>query len=511
YNAVRWWWDNQLVADSSNPRFVSPSRIKMLPNNTLQVSDLRAEDTGEYRCQIIRPEPWGPIQQVHAIEVLYPPSVTPIPEAGLLDVQLGEEVVIGCRASGVPHPIVTWSNEGEEIQLLDNRPILRFQAHTRHLAGIYQCIAINGVGNPATATIKLRILFPPEIEVERSWVHAAPGVRSELACNVLADPDAKVTWLKNDVPVITSTRVVEMSRNNKHTLLFRIVHPLDFGYFKCRATNELGVSEQIIQLSGVANAAVFKNDSRVPSETSYTLIWEVDSYSPIIEYNLLFQRYFPDTKARKWTKLIIPADSSSPGPIHSKSYTLTGLSVATMYEAMILSRNRFGWSKPSAIIRFGTVGADFAYNEHVLPTETKYEDNIIRAELATILRHANMGTSVQTSFISMLLLLITLVRDIDVTNFQNPHAEADKYTRMSCKLRMVDEIQRVRIFPYFKNNVKVVLVGHLYYICLGITCTLCTSLCAYCRQDLLAYSYCARHEDIPVEVTAYERSVATRK
>jgi hypothetical protein len=55
--------------------------------------------------------------------------------------------------------------------------------------------------------------------------------------------------------------------------------------------------------------------------------------------------------------LIIPADSSSPGPIHSKSYTLTGLSIATMYDAMILSRNRFGWSKPSAILRFGTEGA----------------------------------------------------------------------------------------------------------------------------------------------------------
>jgi len=40
-----------------------------------------------------------------------PPSVTPIPEEGLLEVQLGEEVVIGCKASGVPHPIVTWSNE----------------------------------------------------------------------------------------------------------------------------------------------------------------------------------------------------------------------------------------------------------------------------------------------------------------------------------------------------------------------------------------------------------------
>jgi len=40
-----------------------------------------------------------------------PPSVTPIPEEGLLEVQLGEEIVIGCKASGVPHPIVTWSNE----------------------------------------------------------------------------------------------------------------------------------------------------------------------------------------------------------------------------------------------------------------------------------------------------------------------------------------------------------------------------------------------------------------
>jgi hypothetical protein len=59
-----------------------------------------------------------------------------------------------------------------------------------------------------------------------------------------------VTWLKKDVPVITSTRVVELSTNNKHTLLFRTVHPLDFGYFKCRATNELGANEKVIQLSG---------------------------------------------------------------------------------------------------------------------------------------------------------------------------------------------------------------------------------------------------------------------
>jgi hypothetical protein len=51
-----------------------------------------------------------------------PPSVTPIPEEGFLEVQLGEEVIMGCKASGVPHPIVTWSKEVQHlIQHFQNR------------------------------------------------------------------------------------------------------------------------------------------------------------------------------------------------------------------------------------------------------------------------------------------------------------------------------------------------------------------------------------------------------
>ncbi|PSN38652.1 hypothetical protein C0J52_21242 [Blattella germanica] len=340
-----------------------------------------------------------------------PPSVTAIPDDGQLVVNIGDEVVMGCKVSGVPHPIVTWTNEGEELLLLDNRPMLRFQADSRHQAGLYQCNAINGVGSPAIAKINLRIRFPPEIQVEKSWVHAAPGIRSEISCYVIADPEAKVTWLKNDDPVITSTRVVELTAGNKHTLLFRTVHPLDFGYFKCRATNSVGDNEQIIQLAGVANPAVFKNDSGVATETNYTLIWEVDSYSTIIEYLLMFRRYDPFSKTNKWAKLIIPADSYSPGPIQSKSYTLTGLNIATMYEAIVRSRNRFGWSNPSTVLRFGTDGADVVYSEQIIPTETNSDDNIIfRAELAAILNTPNSGTVVQFSFLFVMLLLITILR-----------------------------------------------------------------------------------------------------
>lgn len=58
-----------------------------------------------------------------------------------------------------------------------------------------------------------------------------------------------------------------------------------------------------------------------------------------------------------WAEVIVPADPDSPGPIHSQAYTLAGLQPPTVYEASVMSRNRFGWSRPSHIFRFATKGA----------------------------------------------------------------------------------------------------------------------------------------------------------
>lgn len=49
--------------------------------------------------------------------------------------------------------------------------------------------------------------------------------------------------------------------------------------------------EKIIELSGIANQAIFKKESRSTSSTSYNFIWEVDSYYPIIEYQFWFRKY----------------------------------------------------------------------------------------------------------------------------------------------------------------------------------------------------------------------------
>lgn len=203
---------------------------------------------------------------------------------------------------------------------------------------------------------------PPELTTTRSWIHTAPGHRVQLDCKISADPQAVVTWAKGDILVSFDSRVVSLRDGDKHSLMIKNVQRSDFGVYHCKAINELGQGELQIQLSGVPNPGVFKNTDylNVHAKQSYTLIWEVDSYTPIIEYNLWFQPYRAPRRSGStrpnWTKLTIPTEHSL-GPVYSKSYTIKGLREKMVYEALLVSRNRYGWSKPSPILRFATAGA----------------------------------------------------------------------------------------------------------------------------------------------------------
>ncbi|RZF48668.1 hypothetical protein LSTR_LSTR015180, partial [Laodelphax striatellus] len=152
---------------------------------------------------------------------------------------------------------------GKKLELLTNRGNFSFTVTSKAMEGEYQCIANNGVGEPAVASVFLRIIYPPEVTTEKLWIHTAPGSRIDLSCTVHANPDAT-------------------------------------------------------------------GEGQSPNE---------------------------------WTKLVIPADTYSPGPLHSQSYTLTGLKASTVYEATVLSRNPFGWSRPSQILKFTTAGPDVNVEE----------------------------------------------------------------------------------------------------------------------------------------------------
>ncbi|CAH2229718.1 jg27930 [Pararge aegeria aegeria] len=154
---VRWYKNGTLLADSRDPNLLLPLRTRMYANFSLQVDELIAKDTAEYTCEVIRPEPWGPIRQSHTIEVQYAPTVRTLPDDSFLEVKKGEYVDIGCETTGSPPPIVNWRKNGEPMALLEHRSRIRFRAEHRLLAGVYECTASNGVGDPVTASITVII------------------------------------------------------------------------------------------------------------------------------------------------------------------------------------------------------------------------------------------------------------------------------------------------------------------------------------------------------------------
>ncbi|XP_058808854.1 neurotrimin-like isoform X1 [Phymastichus coffea] len=370
---VRWYRSNVMIADSDDPsvQAATSPRVKMWDNRSLELLQVRPEDSGEYICQATRPEPWGHVTQVHEIQVMYPASAKPIPETGQIEVALGEEAVMTCLSEGVPKPVLAWSFQGVELPVLASGQKLRIHATNRSLAGLYTCEASNGVGEPAKANIELKIKHKPEVSALSRWVHSAPGVRAQLDCLVLAFPEAKIEWLYEGEKLARSQRALRYKQDRGeaqlHSLVIRTVQEHDLGQYTCRATNEIASAEANIELTALAKMPVLKKESRSSSSNSYNFIWEVDSNSPIVEYQFWFRQL--DSR-EEWHRLIIPSSEEAAGPLHAHSFNLTGLQPSMRYEALVLARNKFGLSSPSKIVRFST-GQDAPPEEEAYKTDYK--------------------------------------------------------------------------------------------------------------------------------------------
>ncbi|KAI5742099.1 hypothetical protein M8J77_003162 [Diaphorina citri] len=86
-------------------------------------------------------------------------------------------------------------------------PTLSIELANRHHAGLYKCTASNGVGTPASSEINVKVLFPPEIELERAWVHSGEGYEAQLVCIVDAQPAAEASVLSIEHPITEVSRL----------------------------------------------------------------------------------------------------------------------------------------------------------------------------------------------------------------------------------------------------------------------------------------------------------------
>lgn len=251
------------------------------------------------------------------------------------------------------------SGTGKSSARIGDGPILTLEKVERQAAGVYQCTADNGVGDPVTVDMRLDVLFPPDISVEKSWIHSGEGYEAQLVCIVHADPIPTVSWFQNSFPLQPTDRRAMSSRGNRHTLNIRHVQQDDFGNYSCVADNSLGRSKKYMELSGRPGAAEFYSQKWSRSPDSYNLTWKVDSYPPLEEVRLLYRRLLMNESFQqpgRWHDVILrPEHRISTEPLtHIMSYTIRGLYPSSVYEAIVQAKNRYGWNEVSDIFQFYT-------------------------------------------------------------------------------------------------------------------------------------------------------------
>ncbi|XP_037028258.1 protein amalgam [Bradysia coprophila] len=357
------WRRGTNVLTASQLMVTRDERIRLTDGYNLEISELEPQDAGDYVCQISDKQNKD---QVHTVEILVPPSVRAVPQTGQLTARKGGTITLECKASGNPVPSIFWTKKqseagssGKQSSRIGDGPILTLERVERQQAGVYQCTADNGVGEPVTVDMRLDVLYPPDISVEKSWIHSGEGFEAQLVCIVHADPSPTVSWLQNSFPLQPTDRRVMSSRGNRHSLNIRHVQPEDFGNYSCVADNSLGRSKKYMEVSGRPGPAEFHSAPWSRSQDSYNLTWKVDSYPPLQEVRLLYRKLMMNETFQqpgRWHDVILtPAPRAASEPLsHIMSFTLKALLPGSVYEAIVQAKNRYGWNEVSDIFQFYT-------------------------------------------------------------------------------------------------------------------------------------------------------------
>uniref|UniRef100_A0A8D8QLD2 Papilin n=1 Tax=Cacopsylla melanoneura TaxID=428564 RepID=A0A8D8QLD2_9HEMI len=165
-----------------------------------------------------------------------------------VEAEEGNFVTLRCIAIGFPVPVYTWSKGEVRIDGSDGHfkltmdGILQIVGLVRQDAGIYVCMAANGVGNPLRKEFNVVVKQPVErpasvIGEDSTAVMVRLGRPSIVPCYAIGYPRPAITWWhQNDLIPLHN----EHYDVNKNILTIRQMVPERLGAYTCQAYNGLG-------------------------------------------------------------------------------------------------------------------------------------------------------------------------------------------------------------------------------------------------------------------------------
>ncbi|XP_060797480.1 inactive tyrosine-protein kinase 7a isoform X1 [Neoarius graeffei] len=228
---VEWYHENELISNKS--------RVFLLNNGSLFISQVKQRNTGRYRCvaQGLRglPVSLEAFLRIAEIEDMQPRQFRVFTADSL-------ERVSCQPPRGHPEPEVRWEWAGQRVptegRVFQEGLDLVFSPTRAEDSGIYTCIALNKAGE-RKQELMVTVASPPE------WVQK-PDIESQLQeghagylhCYTHATPDPVVTWYRNMQPV--SAEDARFKQFSNGTLRINSVEVYDAHVYNCESKNEAG-------------------------------------------------------------------------------------------------------------------------------------------------------------------------------------------------------------------------------------------------------------------------------
>ncbi|KAF5272718.1 hypothetical protein FQA39_LY07745 [Lamprigera yunnana] len=352
---VAMWRKNNDLIFQDTIKFGTFGNNFKVENRTLVISGVGANETANYTCSTLLSRT-KVLNLTHQLFVQTPPKIEMLKALhDTVEIDAGTSLVLTCKAIGFPKPTIVWSKKGE--RLATEGETISIENVSHHDSGDYQCLADNRIEPPAHKFIHISVAYEPVVTIEKLTVNSDENLNSQLICYVNAVPKAEVVWKKSGVNVEQSDRKHFKHHNHTYILEIKNVKAEDFGSYTCSAYNRVGIKEQNIVLTGFPSPAEYK-DTRQDVDKNIVVIWTAESTSPIVEYEVEYKK----NSNSEWKRLH-PEVSN---PIDGNLYTINsvfGNLPGGHYETRARSRNTYGWSEYSRIVKFKS-GAHHQHKPH---------------------------------------------------------------------------------------------------------------------------------------------------
>ncbi|CAL8364369.1 unnamed protein product [Lota lota] len=343
-------------------------RFEIRGDNSLRLSQVRAEDEGTYTC--VSENAVGKAEVSGILQVHVSPQIVVRPRDQIT--APGRTVTFLCGTKGNPPPAVFWQREGSQILLFPIQEPSQAGRFSVSLSGeltvadvrpedsgYYICQAISVAGSVLTkALLEVESApsdrVPPIIRQGPANHTQAPGSTAQLQCHVMGNPLPSIQWEKDSQRILGSDGRISLMENG--TFQITNLQETDSGVYTCVASSSSGetswsgvltVKESADQ-SGSQNAEPFQlpGPPHKPvvtdvTKASVTLTWQPNAHEGGADVTSYIVEAFSQSAGSTWQTM---ADN-----VKMETHTITGLFPNTIYLFIVRAVNAYGLSDPSPI------------------------------------------------------------------------------------------------------------------------------------------------------------------